>query len=118
RTLSHTFRRLLILLFCSMLCAACSNGRGSVSEGAPVGESPPTQEPPTQEPPPQPEPPPPPPDPPPPQPDPEPAPAHMDFAGYWKGTVQEAGGGRARTGVAFVDVSGDMHLMVLRDDEE
>lgn len=42
----------------------------------------------------------------------------MDFAGYWKGTVQEAGGGRARTGVAFVDVSGDMHLMVLRDDEE
>ena len=32
--------------------------------------------------------------------------------------MQEADGGRSRTGIAFVDASGDMHLMVLRDDEE
>jgi hypothetical protein len=51
-------------------------------------------------------------------PEPEPTPVQPGFAGYWKGTVREGDGPRLREGVAFVDSSGDMHLMVLREGEE
>lgn len=83
--------------------AACSNGRGSLSDPAagPVGGPPPTT-PPV----------PPPTDPPPPSPPVEPAPAAM--AGYWKGTATQDGSNRTFDTVALIDAEGNAQWLLLR----
>lgn len=40
------------------------------------------------------------------------------MAGYWRGEVRDEDSDRTRDGIAFVDLQGDMQLMVLRDGEE
>lgn len=121
-TARHVFMILALLAL-----GACSNGRGSVGEqaGAPVEEAPPDPPPapppdePPEDPPPEPPPDPEPPPPPEPEPDPEPAqPSGSALAGYWSGEVTDEDSGRAREGIAFVDLQGDMQLMVLRDRDE
>ena len=101
--------------------AACSNGRGSVSEQAtapPSGGAPPPQPPP--QPPPTPPPPDPPPQPPPtPPPDPPPpAPSAAALAGYWKGEVTDERNDSPRPGLAFVDGDGRTHVVVLEEDAD
>lgn len=101
------------VLVLSLVVSACSNGRGSIAQ-APIGETPPPAAPPQ----PDPTPPPPsptPPDPPPPTALPPPQPSPPNFAGYWHGTVTRDRA-RARDGIAFVESSGDLHFLVLRDD--
>lgn len=114
--MSHAFQRLCVLIACCALYA-CSNGRGSVGASAPIDESPPPTIPePPSDPTPDPDPD---PDPEPePEPEPEPTPVQAGFAGYWSGTVREGDAPSSRTGVAFVDSSGDMHLMVLREGDD
>jgi hypothetical protein len=96
------------------LLAACSNGRGSLSEApsAPVNEGPPTPSPPPAPPP---EPPPsPPPEPPPASPpDPPPTPTGSALAGYWLGRAVERDSERSRDVVALIDHGGEAQLMVL-----
>jgi hypothetical protein len=98
--------------------AACSNGRGSVSEPAtaPGGGSPPPQPPPDPTPQPPPEPPPqPPPTPPPSPPPPPPTPTAAALAGYWKGEVKDDREDPPRPGVALIDREGRTHVAVLED---
>jgi hypothetical protein len=82
--------------------AACSNGRGSVSDpaGGPVNQPPP---PPTI----------PPPSPPPP--DPEPEPTSSAMAGYWKGTATEEDSDRTFDAVALIDAEGNAQWLLTRD---
>ena len=94
--------------------SACSNGRGTVSEGSTPVSGGPTQ--PTPQPPPAP---PPSPPTPPPTPPPNPTPPTVSaFAGYWNGHVVAGKGdsdddGRStRDATAFVDQSGETHLIV------
>jgi hypothetical protein len=95
------------------LLAACSNGRGSVSDPAsgPVGGPPPSP------------PPVPPPTPPPPEPPPAPPaePSSAAMAGYWKGTATEEeeheedeGSNRTFDAVALIDAQGNAQLLLLR----
>ncbi len=95
--------------------AACSNGRGSISEEQtappPSGGTPPPQPPPE----PPPEPPPQPPPTPPPTPPPAPPPSAAALAGYWRGEVVDERNGTPRSGVAFVDRDGRTHVAVLEE---
>jgi hypothetical protein len=126
---SHTYRTVLSLLALIIL-SGCSNGRGSVGEAAAAGDPPPAQpappqEPPPEEPPPQepipedppPEEPPQTPDPPEPEP-PAPLPGAAALAGYWSGRIVDVDAERERMGVAFVDRSGDMQVLAVRENDE
>lgn len=42
----------------------------------------------------------------------------MGFAGYWSGAVRADDSDRARRGIAFVDTSGDVQLLVLREADD
>lgn len=122
-----------LVLAGALSLAACSNGRGSINEGAaPVGEDPVLPAPPAPpappppEPPQPPEPPPdPPPDPPPepappqpPPPPPEPPVSGSALAGYWTGSATDERSGRVRDAKAFVDPFGELQLVVMDDDAE
>jgi hypothetical protein len=114
----------LIAILALIVLSACSNGRGSVSEEATGGEPPPTtpsppaEPPPTQPPAPIPEPPPTPPPTPEPPPEPAPSPDAASFAGYWSGRITDEDSSRERKGVAFIDRSGDVHIMSLSTADE
>ncbi len=49
---------------------------------------------------------------------PQPEPVRSGFTGYWSGRVTAEGSNRERSGLAFIDSSGDAQILVLRDDEE
>lgn len=118
-----TYRTLLSILVL-ILMSACSNGRGSVGEAAAGGE-PPTQPLPPEAPPPEepipedppPEEPPPVPEPPEPEP-PVPLPGAAALAGYWGGRIVDVDSKRERMGVAFVDRSGEMQILAVRENAE
>jgi hypothetical protein len=119
----HTYRTALSILALIIL-SACSNGRGSVGEPAAGGEPPPAEplppeEPPHEEPPPE-EPPPEEPPPVPPEPEPEPPiplPGAAGLAGYWSGRIVDEDSERERQGIAFVDRSGELQVLAVRDAE-
>jgi hypothetical protein len=81
--------------------AACSNGRGSVSDPA----SSPVQQPP-----------PPPPVPPPTDPPPTTPPTSAAMAGYWQGTATEQDSGRRFDAVALIDAAGNAQWLLTRGD--
>jgi hypothetical protein len=85
--------------------AACSNGRGSVSDPA-TGQQPPppTVPPPTN----------PPPTNPPPQPPPAQPPTSAAMAGYWKGTATEEDSDRRFDAVALIDAKGAAQWLLTR----
>jgi hypothetical protein len=122
----HTYRTALSILALIIL-SACSNGRGSVGEPAAGGEPPPAEplppeEPPPEEPPPEVPPPeePPPEEPPPVPPEPEPPtplPGAAGLAGYWSGRIVDEDSERERRGIAFVDRSGELQVLAVRDAE-
>lgn len=108
-----------------ILLSACSNGRGSVGEAAAGGEPPPAEplppaeppeEPPPEEPPPE-EPPPVPPEPEPEPDSPIPLPGAAGLAGYWSGRIVDEDSERERQGIAFVDRSGELQVLAVRDAE-
>ena len=90
-----------------VVLAACSNGRGSVSDPAgPVGGDPPTSPPPTD---------PPPTDPPPTDPPPtDPPPTVAAMAGYWQGTAINEDRNRNYDAVALIDAEGNAQLLLTR----
>jgi hypothetical protein len=128
----HSHHVLAVLTLAALL-SGCSNGRGSVGEAGvgttpppsvptPIPEPTPDPTPAPAEPPPSPAPTPPEPTPtpsptptPPPPPAPTPEPEGSALAGYWKGRVTDEDSGRERNGVALVDLSGDLQLLVLED---
>jgi hypothetical protein len=93
--------RLWLAAIAMAVLAACSNGRGSVSDPA----SSPVQQPP-----------PPPPVPPPTDPPPTTPPTSAAMAGYWQGTATEQDSGRRFDAVALIDAAGNAQWLLTRGD--
>jgi hypothetical protein len=96
----HPWLALVATVIAMAVLAACSNGRGSVSDPASGQQPPPpTVPPPTN---------------PPPQPPPAQPPSSSAMAGYWKGTATEQGSNRRFDAVALIDAEGNAQWLLTR----